>query len=176
MSMEKALSPARYVISDVLAIAFILVVPALSHLTSVPFYLLDPMRIAALGVLLATRDWKNSLALAVALPIISMLISGHPVFPKCLLISVELGTNILLLVWFARIFGSRMQSNPGMATGLAVFLSIIASKGIYYLLKLAVISFGWLQMDLVSTAIWMQLIVALAISIVFALVARKMAF
>lgn len=159
--MEKVLSPARYVISDALAIAFVLFVPALSHLTSVPFYLLDPMRIAVLGVLLATRDWKNSLLLALALPFISMLVSGHPVFPKCLLISAELGTNILLL------------SNPGLATGPAVFLSILASKGVYYLLKYAVISFGWLQMDLVSTPLWIQLAVALVIAAVFALISRK---
>lgn len=58
---------------------------------------------------------------------------------------------------------------------MAAFASILVSKGLYYLLKLAVISTGWLQMDLISTALWVQLIVAVAISVIFALVAVRQA-
>ena len=177
--MEKAAVLKRDLLADAVALAFVLVVPALSHLTAMPFYLIDPMRIAALGVLLATRDWKNSLALAVLLPVFSMLVSGHPVFPKCLLISVELGANVLLLEWFSRmlsrLWASRSGISAGLVTGVAAFASILVSKGLYYLLKLAVISFGWLQMDLVSTALWIQLVVAVAISLIFALVAARLA-
>ena len=181
--MEKAAVLKRDLLADAVALAFVLVVPALSHLTAMPFYLIDPMRIAALGVLLATRDWKTSLALAVLLPVFSMLVSGHPVFPKCLLISVELGANVLLLEWFTRLLGRLLAPragfsagfSAGLATGIAAFASILVSKGLYYLLKLAVISFGWLQMDLVSTARWIQLVVALAISLIFALVAARLA-
>lgn len=173
--MEKAAVLKRDLLADAVALAFVLVVPALSHLTAVPFYLIDPMRIAALGVLLVTRDWKNSLALALLLPVFSMLVSGHPVFPKCLLISVELGANVLLLEWFSRMLGRIWASRSGLATGVAAFASILISKGLYYLLKLAVISFGWLQMDLVSTALWIQLVVAVAISLIFALVAARLA-
>ena len=177
--MEKAAVLKRDLLADAVALAFVLVVPALSHLTAMPFYLIDPMRIAALGVLLVTRDWKNSLALAVLLPVFSMLVSGHPVFPKCLLISVELGANVLLLEWFSRMLGRllapRAGFSAGLATGIAAFASILVSKGLYYLLKLAVISLGWLQMDLVSTALWIQLVVALAISLIFALVAARQA-
>ena len=67
-------------ITDAVAVLFILAVPALSHLTSVPFYLLDPMRLAVLGALLASRSRVNGLVLAVALPLVSFAISGHPVF------------------------------------------------------------------------------------------------
>lgn len=172
--MEKAAVLKRDLLADAVALTFVLVVPALSHLTAIPFYLIDPMRVAALGVLLATRDWKNSLALALLLPVFSMLVSGHPVFPKCLLISVELGSNVLLLAWFSRILGRLWPSRPGITTGIAAFVSIFASKGLYYLLKLAVISAGWLQMDLISTALWVQLLVAVAISAIFALVAARL--
>lgn len=173
--MEKAAVLKRDLLADAVALAFVLVVPALSHLTAVPFYLIDPMRIAALGVLLVTRDWKNSLALALLLPVFSMLVSGHPVFPKCLLISAELGANVLLLEGFSRLLGRLWASRPGLVSGIAAFASILVSKGLYYLLKLAVISFGWLQMDLVSTALWIQLVVAVAISLIFALVAVRLA-
>lgn len=172
--MEKAAVLKRDLLADAVALAFVLVVPALSHLTAIPFYLIDPMRIAALGVLLTTRDRKNSLVLAILLPVFSMLVSGHPVFPKCLLISVELGSNVLLLTWFSRIASRLWSSRPGLTTGVAAFASIFVSKGLYYLLKLAVISVGWLQMDLVSTALWIQLVVALCISLVFALVAARL--
>ena len=104
-----------------------------------------------------------------------MLVSGHPVFPKCLLISVELGTNVLPLTCFSRLASRLLSSRPGITTGIAAFVSILVSKGLYYLLKLAVISVGWLQMDLVSTALWIQLVVAVAISLLFALVAARLA-
>lgn len=173
--MEKVSVLRKDILADVIALAFVLVVPALSHLTSVPFYLADPMRIAALGVLLVTKDWKNSLVLALLLPLFSMLVSSHPVFPKCLLISVELGSNVLLLTWFSRIAGRLWPSRLGLTTGIAAFVSILVSKGVYYLLKLAVIAAGWLQMDLVSTALWVQLLVAVAISAIFALFAARQA-
>lgn len=168
MATEKVTISLRNILSDAVALLFILFVPALSHLTSLPFYLLDPMRLAALGVLLATRDWKNSLALAVLLPLFSMAVSGHPVFPKCLLISVELATNVLLFEGILRLLGRRL-SQARLVAGVSAFLSILLSKGVYYLLKWMVISLGWMQMELVSTGLWIQLIVAVAISLVFAL-------
>lgn len=172
MATEKLTISLRNVITDAVALLFILFVPALSHLTALPLYLLDPMRLAVLGVLLVTRDWKNTLALAVLLPLFSTMVSGHPVFPKCLLISMELATNVLLLEGMVRLFGQRI-SQKGIVSGMAAFLSIVLSKAVYYLLKWMVISFGWMQMEVVSTALWMQLLVAIAISLVFALAAGR---
>ena len=162
----------RNILSDVVALLFVLFVPTLSHLSSVPFYLLDPMRLAVLGVLLATRDWKNSLALAVVIPLFSMAISGHPVFPKCLLISVELATNILLFEGLMRLMGKYYAKRPGIVSGASAFLSILLSKGVYYLLKWMVIAFDWMNMELISTGLWIQLLVALAVSVIFALTFR----
>ena len=56
-------------LTDAAALLFIFAVPALSHLSALPFYLMDPMRVAVLGALLVSRNWKNGLALAVALPL-----------------------------------------------------------------------------------------------------------
>ena len=112
-------------ITDAAAMLLVFLVPALSHLTSVPFYLLDPMRMAVLGALLCTRNWKNSLALALALPIVSFALSGHPVFPKFLLISAELSVNVLVFAWLSR----------KMNAGVSAFVSILLSKLFYYGLK-----------------------------------------
>ena len=151
-------------LTDAVAVLFILAVPALSHLTSVPFYLLDPMRLAVLGALLASRSRVNGLVLAVALPLVSFAISGHPVFPKCLVIAAELSVNVLLFVWLERMFSGRR-----FGVGIAAFASILLSKAFYYGLKALVLGAGLMQMELVSTALWVQLVVAVMISVLFAL-------
>ena len=144
-------------LTDAAALLFIYLVPTLSHLTAVPFYLIDPMRIAVLGALLATKNWKNALVLAVTLPLFSSAIGMHPVFPKCLLIAVELAANVLLFVWLAR----------KLNAGIAAFISILCSKLLYYGLKAAVLYAGLLQMELISTGLWIQFAVAVLISVAF---------
>lgn len=177
-STTKAL---RLGITDAGALLLIYLLPTLSHITSVPFYLLDPMRIAVLGALLCTRDWKNSLVLAVTLPLFSALIGMHPIFPKCALIAVELSVNVLLFAWFMHLVDKRIASGAvrnstaaqALSIGSAAFASILLSKLLYYGLKAAVLSAGLMQMSLVSTALWIQLLVAVALSIGFALVFSK---
>lgn len=155
-------------LTDAVAVLFILGVPALSHLTSVPFYLLDPMRLAVLGALLASRSRVNGLVLAVALPLVSFAISGHPVFPKCLVIAAELSVNVLLFSWLVKAF-----SAAPVRIGLAAFISILLSKVFYYGLKALVLGAGLMQMELVSTALWVQLVVAVMISAGFAFIWRS---
>jgi hypothetical protein len=166
-------------ITDAVAVLFILAVPAFSHLTSVPFYLLDPMRLAVLGALLASRSRVNGLVLAVALPLLSFGISGHPVFPKCLVIAAELSVNVLLFWWLASVVkptsGAGKEASS-VRIGLATFLSILLSKAFYYGLKALVLGAGLMQMELVSTALWVQLVVAVLISVCFALWWRNARF
>lgn len=145
-------------LTDAAAVLFVFAVPALSHLTSVPFYLLDPMRMAVLGALLFSKNWKNALVLALALPLFSFAVSGHPVYPKFLLIAAELSVNVLLFAWLSR----------KMNAGIAAFVSILLSKVLYYGLKAAVLSAGLLQAELISTTIWWQLGVAVGLSAAFA--------
>lgn len=172
-------------LTDAVALLFVYLVPTLSHLTSLPFYMIDPMRVAVLGALLVSKDWKNGLVLALSLPLFSFAVSGHPVFPKCLLIAAELSVNVLLFVWLSRIFvrsaspssfasspenGSAAKA-PGSAAvvGVAAFVSILLSKALYYGLKALVLSAGLMQTELISTALMVQLAVALLISLGFAL-------
>ena len=145
-------------LTDAAAVLFVFAVPALSHLTSVPFYLLDPMRMAVLGALLFSKNWKNALVLALALPLFSFAVSGHPVYPKFLLIAAELSVNVLLFAWLSR----------KMNAGIAAFVSILLSKVLYYGFKAVVLSAGLLQAELISTTIWWQLGVAVGLSAAFA--------
>ena len=154
--------------TDAVAVLFVLAVPALSHLTPVPFYLLDPMRLAVLGALLASRSRVNGLVLAAALPLISFAVSGHPVFPKYLIIAAELSVNVLLFVWLEKVFAGRR-----FGVGIAAFASILLSKAFYYGLKALVLGAGLMQMELVSTALWVQLVVAVLIYAGFAIIWRS---
>ena len=159
-------------LTDAAALLFIYLVPTLSHLTAVPFYLIDPMRLAVLGALLATKNWKNALVLAVTLPLFSSAIGMHPIFPKCLLIAVELAANVLLFVWLARVFG-KGANGRGVRIGVAAFVSIVLSKALYYALKALVIYAGLLNMELISTGLWIQLAVAIVISAAFGIWWRR---
>ena len=145
-------------ITDIVAITLAYFIPTIAHLTALPLYLVDPMRIIVLSSLLFTKDWKNTLILAATIPVFSSLVSMHPVFPKCLLISVELVCNVLLFVAFSK----------KVNAGISAFLSIICSKVIYYILKYTCIAGGFLSMSLISTDIWIQLVVAAVISSLFA--------
>ena len=80
-------------------------------------------------------------------------------FPKNILISVELVTN--LFVFFILI--KRIN-----ITFLSVFISIVVSKIIYYLIKYAIVLLGVLEMEIISTAIYIQFIVAIVLSLLFA--------
>ena len=145
-------------LTDAAAVLFVFAVPALSHLTSVPFYLLDPMRMAVLGALLFSKNWKNALVLALALPLFSFAVSGHPVSPNFLLIAAAPSVPVLLSAWLSR----------KMNAGIAAFVSILLSKVLYYGFKAAVLSAGLLQAELISTTIWWQLGVAVGLSAAFA--------
>ncbi|MCF0176828.1 MAG: hypothetical protein HUJ94_08315 [Bacteroidales bacterium] len=152
-------------LADFLAVLFVYMVPTLSHLTSAPLYLLDPMRIAVIGSLIFTRNWKNSLALALTLPLFSYAVGAHPVMVKSLLIAFELSANVLLFAGASKLLKNK---------GVAMFASIVFSKVLYYVAKFAVISSGLLGTSLVSTQPWIQACVALLLSAGVWLAYRKM--
>ncbi len=86
----------RTALLDALLCAAVVSVPSLSHAAAFPFYYLDPMRLLVFAaILFSTR--RNALIMALGLPLLSMATSGHPVFPKVLLIQAELAVNVLLL-------------------------------------------------------------------------------
>lgn len=149
----------RVLIWDFIAFSFVLIVPAISHMTSFPLYKFEPMRLLLFFNLLILGEKKNAFVLSVALPLFSFLFSGHPFLPKAIVMSLELFVNVFVL----------FQLMNKINTTLAVFLSIVLSKLCFYGLKYAIISLGWLNTTLIETDIIIQLIVALAISLAYTL-------
>jgi hypothetical protein len=143
----------RMAIIDLVALAVVFFTPAFSHLMNFPLYLIEPMRIMVILALLHTNR-TNALILAVSLPVFSFAVSAHPVLLKMLLISAELSINVLLFSYFIKM----MKAFPAMA------LSVFVSKAIYYLLKYVVVMAGILQMSVISTSLWIQLLTGIIFS------------
>ncbi len=134
----------RTITLDVLLCVLVVAVPALSHAAAYPLYLFDPMRLLLFAAILYSSR-RNALLMALWLPLLSMLTSGHPVFPKVVLIQGELVLNALVF------YGLTRNSNR-FVLGAAV--SIIASKTVYYAAKLVLIETALLGGDLFATP-WM---------------------
>ena len=166
--MEKQLSLRRaylVVILDAVALVALYYMPAMSHMISVPLYLFEPMRIILFCLVLFSKGNRiNSYIMAFTLPLFSFFVVGHPIFAKSLLMSAELFLNVALLYLLI----DKTRNN-----GVSVFISICARKLFYYLTKYFLVLCGLLSSSIISTNIFIQLIIALLISGVFVLVDKK---
>jgi hypothetical protein len=148
---------------DLFAIAFIYLVPSLSHLLNLPVYFIEPMRLMMV-IALAHTHKNNAYLLALTLPLFSYLVSGHPFILKTALISTELLINVWLYYALNKLFHS---------PALSMLSAILFSKGIYYLLKAGLISFSFIQGGLFATPFMFQILMTLIFSGYIFLVARK---
>ena len=143
---------------DVLALVLVYYLPALAHLTSIPFYIIEPFRLMVLVSLVVMNNKHNALLLAVTLPLFSFIIATHPLFIKAFLISIEMVFNVLVYSWFIKKINKPFW---------VILVSIVISKVGYYLLKYGFISMGLLSMSLVSTSLLVQLAVAFITALLF---------
>lgn len=153
----------KSLILDFSALAFIYLIPTFSHLLSLPLYFIEPMRLMLILSLVHSSK-KNAYLVALTLPLFSFLISSHPVFAKMILISFELSLNVFLFYLFKDAIKKVFP---------AIFLSIIASKLVYYGIKYLLISFAILNTGLISTPIIIQLATTIIFSSYLYLVFRK---
>lgn len=145
----------KELIIDSAAILLIYFMPSLSHVSQLPLYSVEPMRLI-LVVALVHSSRPNAYILALTLPIFSYLISSHPSLLKMGLITIELVTNVYLFGLFRNLIRNGFVS---------ILLSIVLSKTIYYLLKFSALTFALLEGSLVSTPFSIQIIITLVFSI-----------
>lgn len=146
---------------DVALLAGLYLLPSFSHLTALPLYRFEPMRVALLIGLLFTNR-ANTYFLAFTIPLASAMITGHPVPIKAVLIGIELSILVATysyLVQFDRI--------PAYA---ALTAAILLGKVVYYAMKFAALSAGLLTGSLISTPLRAQLVLALGTAIIFGLI------
>lgn len=144
---------------DTIALAFIYFLPALSHLTSIPFYMIEPMRLVVICCLLHTNS-RNALLIAITIPLFSFFISSHPSIIKSTLIMVELLINLMMFYYLFR----------KINVFVSMFLSIVIAKIVYYSAKFAFIQMNMIDGNLVSTPLLIQWLVAIGLSLYAALI------
>ncbi|MCK5076917.1 MAG: hypothetical protein KAR38_11100 [Calditrichia bacterium] len=142
---------------DFTMLCLLYVTPAFSHLVSLPIYLFDPMRIF-LFLAAGLTNKKNTYFLALTLPIFSFFISGHPFFIKSILIAGELLLNVYLFYLIKEKIGQ---------TYLALGLSILISKILYYFGKFILIKSMLIEGKLITTPFIYQFVVILLVPILF---------
>jgi len=152
----------QIILIDFMAITFIYFLPALSHLTSLPLYLIEPMRLAVIFCLVHTNR-KNALIIAVTIPIFSLVVSSHPAILKTVLIIIELLINLFLFYFLFE------KTNKF----ISMFLSIVLSKIIYYSLKFVFIQVNMINGDLISTPLIIQWLVAIGLSLYAAFIYER---
>lgn len=146
---------------DVVLLAALYFLPSLSHVTAVPLYMLEPMRIALIIALLFTNR-ANAYFIAFTIPLASALITGHPTPFKALLMGIEFSALVAC-------YGYLVQSVriPAFA---ALTAAILLSKVLYYSMKFAALNAGLLTGSLVSTPLQTQMVLALGTAAVFGIV------
>ena len=154
ISLEKR----RVVLIDAAILAVVYSIPTLSHALSVPLYLFEPMRMALFVSILFLPDRKNAYLLAITLPLFSYIVSGHPVVVKNAIIAIELLANVFILYRL-------LEMNFNYF--ISCFVSIIASKILYYSLKYFVIYQGLFATKLIDTSIIVQLLISCLLSLAF---------
>jgi hypothetical protein len=149
-----SISKIRIIVFDLMALFAIYLVPAVSHLLNFPVYYLEPMRIMLILAVVHTSR-KNAYLIALTLPLFSFLISTHPSLIKTALITCEL----LLNVWLFFFLSEKLSNKT-----LSIFLSIIASKIFYYLIKFLLIISALISGDLISTPMYIQILMVCILS------------
>jgi len=148
------ISKIRVIVFDLMALLAIYLVPSVSHLFSFPVYYIEPMRIMLI-LAIAHTTRKNAYLIALTLPVFSMLISAHPSLIKTSLITGELILNVWLFFFLSEKLSNKV---------LGMFSSIVLSKLIYYLIKYLLINTALMTGNLISTPIYIQLIMLFILS------------
>lgn len=156
-SIQSTFLPLRALAIDALLVGVALIVPTVSHLTSLPLYRLNPMLLVLLTGMVVVDERSNSLLLAVALPLVSSFVVGMPLLTKALCMSAELATLTLLYGWMQKKHTSFLAIWGQMAAAM------LGAKIVYYLLKSFLVGSA-----LADTAWSVQLFTVVGYSLLFA--------
>jgi hypothetical protein len=149
------------ILIDVVLLAALYLLPSFSHLTALPLYKFEPMRIALIVALLFTNR-ANTYLIAFTIPLASAMITGHPEPFKALLMGIEF--TILVAGYSYLVQKVRI---PAFA---ALTAAILLSKVVYYAMKFAALGAGLLAGNLVSTPVQTQMVLAIGTAAVFGLI------
>ncbi|MCH8023236.1 MAG: hypothetical protein IIB43_00885 [Candidatus Marinimicrobia bacterium] len=146
------------ILIDVALLAALYLLPSFSHLIALPLLRFEPMRVALLVALLFTNR-ANTYFIAFTIPLVSTLVTGHPVPLKAVLMGVEFSILVATYSYLARL--ERIPTFAALTAG------ILLGKLAYYALKFGTLRAGLLTGSLISTPLQNQLILVLVTAAVF---------
>jgi hypothetical protein len=132
----------------------IYILPEISSLLDIHFYLFEPIRVIIIIAIVHTSK-ENAYILALLLPAASYLFSNHPSVIKTFILSGDLLLNIFL--YFSLI---KFKVNKF----LLMSMCIVASKLAYYLAKYLLTQFSVLKGDLIATPLYIQILIVIILS------------
>lgn len=135
--------------------------PSFSHLTALPLYMLEPMRVALIIALLFTNR-ANTYFIAFTIPLASTMITGHPPPFKAVLMGIEFSILVATYGYLVQ-----LERIPAF---VALTASILVGKVVYYTMKFAALNAGLLAGTLVTTPFQIQLVLAVGTAAVFGIV------
>ena len=159
--MEKVMSRSyvlRIAAFDAVLVTLALLMPIVSHAFGVGIRFLEPMRLALFAAVLFVPERKNAYLMAFVLPWFSFAIIGMPVWWKAVMMSVELVVNVFILY---RLLDLKVHS------GLALLISVLMAKGLYYIAKYLLIQFAVLPQMPVVENVPMILLSVVLLSVLF---------
>lgn len=148
---------------DIAALLMIYFTPALTHMISLPVYYIEPIRLMLI-LSIAHSSRINTFLLALSLPVFSHIFSAHPVLLKTILISFELLLFSFLFYELTKRFKKLF---------LVMLVSITAGKLFYYFFKYLLISSGLLQSELISTPVYIQIIISVIFSLYISFILNR---
>jgi hypothetical protein len=147
----------KAIIADIVIIFVFYLTIMFAHIFPFPIYMIDPMKIfILLSLIFAGRN--ASLVAAIVLPLVSYVSTGHPIFPKYILISIELVVFVIIL------YNLKFSNSWGLQK---LLMAITLSKFTYYFLKYMVIEMNIIQPPLFSTSLRVQLEASILLVIVY---------
>lgn len=153
ISISKSDSLLRLVAIDALLVAAICAIPAASHALAFPLYKLNPMLLALFVGMGLVRNRRNGFILALAMPLISMLITGMPILANALCMVPELITVVALFIVLER----------RMPAFLAVVAAALAGKVVFYLFR----ALFFAPATLIGTSLTLQLAAIIAAALLY---------
>lgn len=158
-----------YVIENMVMILIAVTVVGItsgSHSIGLPLYKLNPMHwVIYFAILFRKPAISSIVVLSFALPFTSLLLTGHPLVFKSLIMSVELSIYGIMFISTIKYFN--------LTPVFAFIISQVTGRIVYYGLKYILIKVELIDSFLVSTSIVFQLVVSGVLGIVLFLIDKK---
>lgn len=163
-------STASYFVNEYLVMILIavsvVVITSGSHSIGLPFYIINPMHwVIYCAILFRKTSVSSIVVLAFALPLTSMLLTGHPLVFKCMIMGVELSIYGIMYISTIKYFK--------IAPVLAFAISQVTGRIVYYGLKYILIQAELIDSALLSTSILIQFIISVLLGLTLYLITIK---